>query len=157
DARALSVTGSASGLHAGTLTLSDDARTLVFVPAVPFALGERVRVELEPGPVTANHERLPPLAFEFSVSTLDPSLQPASTSAEEELEDLQPPIPPGLGAAKTPASPLAGFRPPNYPPVWVFNSKNPEPGAVFMTPSSPSEGNLLIVDNFGQPLFYRRS
>ena len=45
----LSVTAASSGDHAGRLVLSDDARTILFVPNVPFTEGEEVTVSLGDG------------------------------------------------------------------------------------------------------------
>ncbi|MBN1782057.1 aryl-sulfate sulfotransferase [bacterium] len=44
----ISVTGSRSGIIAGETVLSDDSRTFVFRPAIPFGFNEAVRVHIRP-------------------------------------------------------------------------------------------------------------
>src|SRR5262245_7968659 len=67
---ALTVAGSRSGPHRGRLVVSDDARTLVFTPDLPFT-------ENEPGTVTRTPSRgrdsgVAPLAYSFSITPRDP-------------------------------------------------------------------------------------
>ena len=57
----LSVVGSKSGSHAGRLVLLEDARTLIFIPEIAFALGERVTVRAMSPRRTWSGEPLEPL------------------------------------------------------------------------------------------------
>src|SRR5947207_8234010 len=45
----LTVTGSRSGVHPGTIRLSDDGETIVFLPVAPFSTGEVVTCHLSTG------------------------------------------------------------------------------------------------------------
>ncbi|HYQ90044.1 MAG TPA: hypothetical protein VEU09_10520, partial [Candidatus Binatia bacterium] len=61
------VQGTASGGHDGTLTLSDDGRTLTFQPAAPFAPGERVSCAVDPGLQTDTQGKVVPIVFSFTI------------------------------------------------------------------------------------------
>jgi hypothetical protein len=150
---AISVQGSNSGSHAGRLTLARDGRTLIFVPDEPFQPGERVTATVN----AADGRGLPPLAFEFTISTANRGL---AAPVMDEREVL-PSVPPSF-AAEAAANPttLGGPLPPSYPPIIVQVDNDPEPGAIFITPNRPgagARGNLVILDRRGEPLFYRRS
>jgi hypothetical protein len=165
DARSLaaarfSVVGLASGPHDGALVLSDDARTVVFRPAVPFAAGERVEVAIEGGIRTAAGEELPPIAFGFTVAETDPA-EPWAPWLSEALSDVPPERAAESGAQggamQIPAAAGCGPLPVTYPPIQLLLSDHPEPGDVFLSPfRNVLPGHLVIVDNLGNPIFYRR-
>lgn len=69
DASLLSVAGAGSGAHPGRLTISDDGRSLIFVPDQAFQPGELVTVHLRAGIATSDGRRLGPLAFQFTISS----------------------------------------------------------------------------------------
>lgn len=163
DPSALSVTGSVSGRHDGSLVVSDDARTLVFTPRAPFAPGETVSVRMSGAIATRGDDPLSPLAFEFTVSKTDPKDEYAF-ALQSFLDDL-----PAAGAApaarlesrsapRIAASP-ADTLPFGYPKIVVVTRSNPESDAVFISPftnmAATERGRLLVVDNYGMPLFYR--
>ncbi len=158
----LQVTGSISGFHAGSLTLSDDRKTMVFRPDMPFALGEAVSIQLEPGVRDLYGEAISPLSFGFAISTSDPKQQPLlipeefpwlrrATPTDPRITD----VPPDPGA---PNSTPCDSVPSGYPKPVVLAANAPEPGAVFMAPFQAGNGDerLLITDNAGAPIFYRR-
>ena len=153
----LSVTGSHSGRHPGKLTLSDDSKTLVFLPSSPFALGETVNVRWERGPKSTTGERLPALAFHFAVATTDPKRVPPARSLEAEM--------PPTSAQAARASSLAQLAiqqpcdtlPTDWVPLTVTINNNPPPGYLYLTPGEGTipGGHLVILDNRGQPVFAR--
>lgn len=61
------VHGAASGDHAGRTILSDDGRTLLFIPAIPFAPGESVTVGLRDGLRSIAGRDIPAGRFSFGV------------------------------------------------------------------------------------------
>ena len=156
----LVVTGSTSGLHVGSFELSDDGETLVFTPFTPYELGETVEVVLQSGVKTVSDVDLPTLEFAFSVST-----QILFDSAPNRFEMSFPerdPITAPAGSfvpGRIAGTPCDSFPAP-IPPITLLVSEDPEPGATLMTPFGPGigsgfVGNLLVVDNFGLPLFWR--
>ncbi len=157
DTRLFSVVGSLSGPHDGRLTLADDGRTLMFVPSHRFAFGERVTVTLSSGLRTASGETLPPLDFDFAIAVERPT-----TGSRTSIESDESPGDALLSSIPSlPSSPTAvGPVPPSYPPIIIQSLNDPEPGHLFMTPNPlpPTvHGNLVIVDNEGEPMFYRRN
>jgi hypothetical protein len=152
DASRLSVVGSLSGRHSGTLAVSDDSRTLVFVPSVPFSTGEHVTVSLERLAVEPGAGAISG-SFEFSVSPADPA---GATLREPEawLEDEPAPAP--SGSERPAPATTADIYPAGYSHMSVLFSNNPEPGLLFLTPGVSTSSNLLIADNTGHPLFDRR-
>ncbi|HWF43950.1 MAG TPA: hypothetical protein VG537_04855 [Candidatus Kapabacteria bacterium] len=69
DTSRISVFGSFSGKHEGTLILADDQKTLVFKPFTLFIYCERVHVKLKPGIFTADGLPVDSLAFYFTVQS----------------------------------------------------------------------------------------
>ena len=158
-ATALTVTGSRSGGHTGCLVVSDDSRTLVFTPDTPFAEGEHVTAALAPGLRAASGAIVTGVSFDFSVTANDPKRMPHFVADETTgklvpLERLA-----ARAAAPMAARPAAALDtvPAAIPTVSLMVSNQPDPGAVFISPFHPSVpgGNLMIVDNAAQVLFYR--
>jgi hypothetical protein len=69
DTSRISVFGSFSGKHEGTLILADDQKTLVFKPFTLFIYCERVHIKLKPGIYTADGLPVDSLAFYFTVQS----------------------------------------------------------------------------------------
>lgn len=162
----LSVRGSGSGVHAGSLILSDDAKTLVFLPERPFSPGEVVEVQLNRGPTTIEGTELPQVSFSFEVSPVNlrqesPALsQPWLDPVLPGSVPSSPHFPEEEGVSR-PAAAAATDLPPDYPDIFVMSSNNPEPGEIFLTPfgfSAPpppnNRGPMVIVDNLGMPLYF---
>jgi hypothetical protein len=165
DPEALSVVGALSGRHAGEWVLSDDSKTLVFKPATKFSSGESVQVNLGHGVKTLAGEGLQPLTFSFSVTTMDPKLQRAS-SLDRLFRDeffwqgpraeTPPSLSAGTGAGEGDTSNPCEALPATYPPITLLQSRNPDPGNVFIAPFQGGSSNLVILDNLDEPLFYRQ-
>ena len=164
NAADVSVVGNRSGIHQGTLALAADTKTLVWVPAQPFAPGERVAVRLRSGLTTRNGEQLPPLSFEFVVAMVDPARAPRLW--REYSQDA----PPGQSATVGSDAPVVSRSyapariaeacdslPAVFPPLSLLKFDDPEAGGLFLTPNPPNGGgNLLILDSNFEPMFYRR-
>jgi hypothetical protein len=156
----LLVTATVSGVVEGRLRLATDERTLLFSPRLPFAPGEHVTVRLGGGTRTASHTPLPPLSFSFTVAAHSPRKQQEEQGQGLVLElealqdkaasnDSMDPNPRGrlASACDSLATPL-----PNVP-----ISDSPAPGRIYSAPltfNSPG-GHLTILDDHGQPLFFR--
>jgi hypothetical protein len=172
---ALSVVGSLSGPHTGRLVVSDDARTLVFTPDLPFTENESVTVSLG----ASAGRSLTPLTYSFSVTPRDPRRSPVFVADEATgrlvplerlaaeatdraadsrgVTDSAPDSRAARSILAVPSVTAGDTLPPGMPVVTLVASNQPDPGVVFLAPfSSPQRGNLMIVDNAAQPLFYRR-
>lgn len=160
----ISVEGVTSGGHAGTLVLSDDGRTMVFTPDVPFALDEVVSVTLHGGVATMTGEPLPSMAFDFRTASVDPSqvapldLEPLVSEETEPVRRraLLTPTTRASAPSLTVLGAACGSTPPGYLPVDVTRLADPEPGYVFLTPLKSAIGRLEILDNQGNPIFFRQ-
>ena len=165
------VVGSSSGKHEGRAILSDDRRTVLFQPEVPFSLGETVRVSLIHGFQSTNGDsvRLIPFTFIISKTNLNSDKKFLSKIGYGYTG-----VPASAKGVKSPAaafSPLTGENrtlddttslPPDFPVLTVTKSNNPSPGYIFinsnMDPSTQQYGNYLIIaDNNGNPVFYRNT
>ena len=64
----ISVTAASSGEHAGRTVLSDDTRTILFVPNVPFTEGEEVTVNLGNGLRMVDGSSVSSMKFHFTIT-----------------------------------------------------------------------------------------
>jgi len=147
----LRVVGTTSGVHSGSIRLSTDRRTLVYVPDRPFHSGERVVVTAPP-PGTRSARA----AYSFDFSIAERPAPPLTAGIDECMEERAATR---LSAHPAAPSALSGPLPPGYPGINV-TSNNPEPGRRLIAPRAPNggpEGNLVIIDNAGQPLFFRHT
>lgn len=162
----LEVDGSSSGSHAGSVTLADDQRTIIFQSKTPFALGERVSVFMTYPIMSASGDTIDLDPFSFTISRNDLDVGAPFNSR---LSNLFPnagskyypgPSPDisGNGQSQTMTAPPPNTPSPAFPPLTVTASDSPSPGYIFLaTNVQPnSYGNYLIIaDNEGDPVFYR--
>ncbi|GBD88268.1 arylsulfotransferase [bacterium BMS3Abin03] len=152
--------GSKSGKHYGELILSDDGKTIIFKPGRKFIKGEIVTVNYNAGIFTLNGEELPPFEFEFEISGHNPvqnfnsnliELTEQNERREAEISGADS----NVGLAKYPDD-----LPGDFPVITINASNNPAAGYTFIAPfiwPSPPLGYLIIVDNSGVPIYYKRT
>ena len=140
--------GAVSGLHDGRTILSDDGETTVFLPAVPFAPGERVTVVItrEGAPPAAGSET----QFSFTIS---PHWTPAA-----QYDPMRGPEAPERGLTRV----AAGGLPADFPAITVSIPGTPSPGYLFLSnmtmgSGAPNTPYIMILDTGGQPVAYRRT
>jgi len=117
-----SVTGSRSGTHTGAIRLSDDLMTAIFHPDHQFEINETVTVSVRAALAEGST-----IADSFSFHTV--------------LRRI----------AKGSASPTLSVPPPPPEPGWNLVTtvdKNPTPGRIYLTPTSPPMG-LAVLDVHG--------
>ncbi|HTK31078.1 MAG TPA: aryl-sulfate sulfotransferase [Candidatus Saccharimonadaceae bacterium] len=154
---AISVFGSSSGAHAGRLALADDGRTLVFTPVEPFAWNERVTVRLASAFGTASAAAPGPTSFAFEIArgpaaSLPLSLVDDWASGSDPTRLMHPTAPAAPSRA-------ADSLPPDFPVISSTVYQTPAPGRLFVASfpfGGPQTPYLLILDDSGAPLFYRR-
>jgi hypothetical protein len=156
------VTGSTSGMHEGTLVLSDDRRTIVFRPDRKFAEGETVEVSILPGISTATNVVLPSWLFKFTISPSRSSSRafPQGHTASSRL------IPPSVSPAGKPLPHSTRVQesltlPEDFPPIRILKNGTPEGNPLFLGSFAwgpdTSSPYLMILNRDGRPLFYRRA
>lgn len=146
------VTGSKSGVHSGQIRLADDAQTLIFVPDQPFHLLEEVTVTI--GVDDSDNV----FTFRFTTTPTAPAIY-AATNLKTSLAGMATP-----GSVQAQSGPLSDqdryLLPNDFPQITVTTPANgTSAGYLFL--SNFNFGDcvvapyLLILDNFGQAVFYR--
>jgi hypothetical protein len=157
DPALITVVGSQSGSHAGKLSLSDDSRTLVFTPTLPYAHGETVTVNLAGGTRASSGALLPAVSFHFDVARTDPVPRPVESYDELETPPADAAPTPIVSRRAAPTVTASGL-PPNYPVMTLISMDHPDTGYVFLGPKTNTlPSPLLIIDNHMMPIFYRRA
>ena len=156
DSALFSVVGSQSGRHDGTAILANDATTVIFNPKQPFWPGETVSVTIGRGITTISGRVINPVTFEFTIS-------PHQTVPSNAMLNYQQPPPlEGSSSNLTITSiPTYVTVPADFPTLTVTSpAANTAAGYNFLTywpvPIDNSASYLLIVDNFGDPVYYER-
>ncbi len=162
----ITVKGSSSGSHSGKIILADDQKTILFQPDVPFNSGEIVTVKIAEGIRTENENILPDTTFNFTISSSSFSSEFKSQALLKEIiemKDQNKSAVPISTSKKKIINKVTGIKdlPDDFPELSVTQYNNPNPGYIFLSNFSIQTGNvygnyLMIVDNFGNPVFYRK-
>jgi hypothetical protein len=158
----VNVEGSKSGHHSGKLIVSDDSKTLIFSPANPFVLGEVVTVSLQRGVQTLRNVEVQPMSFTFTITPTDRNAVKGANPLEGSSV-IFPSAPPKQSAGRNGTSEEAltnPVLPADFPKIKVTDTGTAAPGYVFIssfgwTSSVVASPFLLILDDFGNPVFYR--
>lgn len=136
----VNVEGSKSGDHRGNLILSDDGRTIVFNPDVPFDLDEVVNINISEGIRTQTGKIIAEFTFQYITAKSKPkqvysgildetlgSSDQRNSSRVNQTEELLPP-----------------------PPITINSINNPSDGYIFMatwdrTKTGAEYGNFIFV------------
>jgi hypothetical protein len=140
--KSITVTGSASGDHAGSLRPLPGRRGTAFVPAKPFQPGERVaavaRLSSRAAAIASGARRGTAVRFSFTVSRAVPVPLPSSG----------PPAP----------QPTQSFHsePSLHPPV-VQSTSDADPGSgdAFVTAEDSTQQGPMILDDKGRTVWFR--
>jgi hypothetical protein len=137
----IKVEGSISGVHAGELVLSDDDKTIVFNPFIPFADNEEVSVEVMEGAKTETGGDIPKFSFKFKTAPAGIVQMPDGAVSETgSLMENQDP-----GVLKE--NGINAFLPP--PPITIDSINNPSEGHIFMATwdrNAPAKyGNFIFI------------
>jgi len=154
------VTGSVSGRHGGTAAVSDDGRTILFQPLRQFDAGEEVDVFLS-GPGGRRYS----FRFHVSAGTVDPFPLHGQSCCMPDVES--PPSPESAGSRGPSQIANARMRTGLVSPPSAISVPSDFPFVDVMILDSPAEGQiflnnwggtpyLLILEDDGTPLFYRR-
>ena len=151
DTSLIRVTGSLSGIHSGTLYITKDLKTIVFLPNNPFNYGERVYVQLSTGLKTTNNINVDSLAFYFDVTK---GFATAGTINNQGPSKINRENKPGSASNVHAASDSSLLFPPNFPKVYI--QQNPaEKGYYFLGINKVTGRSLCILNKFGYPVFYK--
>ena len=155
----IEVVGSISGLHSGEFFLSDDMRTLIFIPLIHFTPGEKVNVKLYSGIYTTNRDMLSPINFDFYISqTLSNDEREKVLVDVLDLPYLNLYTKNDTYFLKSNKAKNEGL-PKDFPDITVITYNNPSEGFIFLSPRTlPLQmGYLIIMDNDAIPIYYHRT
>ncbi|MCZ6703179.1 MAG: hypothetical protein O6940_09070, partial [Ignavibacteria bacterium] len=155
----ITVVGSLSGDHFGELILSDDGKTIIFTPYEKFYPAETVNVSYDEEIFTVNGDELLPFNFHFRISERDPDKEYVR-NASELLEYEGEPITHSSGEmVNLYSSELDDNLPDDFPTLTINISNNPDNNYLFLSPFdiTGTLGYLIISDNYGIPIYYRRT
>jgi hypothetical protein len=152
----ISVTGASSGNHTGRVVLSDDARTILFVPNVPFTEGEDVTVSLGNGLHVMDGSSVSPLKFNFTITPKLLKIPPPQINLEGSI-----PFSPHASSMSSVFAAKDSTLPASFPKLNITTDSITAPGYLFLANfvwiSGPvSTPYLMILDNSGTPYFYRQ-
>ena len=161
----ITVVGSTSGPHSGTVKLSDDERTIVFNPQDRFTEGETITVTLHDGLRTATGNPVDPLEFTFVVSPKKVFIDPMYSLLSElegshQVQAEMKALPPSQKTRESVSNASTGDSlPSDFPSRTILVSNDPSPGKIFLSNfdlTNTSVPYLMILDNTGKPIFYRK-
>jgi arylsulfate sulfotransferase len=166
----LLVTGSKSGQYSGKIILAEDNKTLIFRPHNQFADGEVVTIELKRNLKTVSGEHIPFLRYSFETSQvnlnkiiksnpekyfklLNPDFSSENNSVRLKYKNLQEAIDRRFYTVQQDSLPE------DFPTAIIESINDPTPGCIFYTPfvlPGFLPTYLIIADNYGVPIFYRK-
>jgi hypothetical protein len=155
DLGSVRVTGSQSGMHAGSF-VSDPAGATVWKPQAAFVPGERVTVDTAVAIAGANGDN-----FTFTVARVDPDapeiLSPASgTGPKGTVDPSAPTVSPLVAATCTPPQ-LSYFSEPGLNSAGACVNQaasGTAPGYLFVAPRGSRGSGAAIFDNRGVLVWY---
>ncbi len=154
-----SVFGTVSGEHNGTIRLSDDNATILFIPSTPFSANENIHVNVTQGIKTLDGASLPAVTIHFTTTPLSQNMKIELSTL---MEDVSPGQPASAHTVHKAASRAASpdTLPSDFPTISVDSSNNPADGKIFMANISqtPSVSQyLMMLNNDGSILKYKKA
>ena len=151
------------GEISGNFILSKDMRTLIFYPDQDFDFKDKIHVTLEKGIRTESGLEMESVEFSFSVKEVDNTqmlIDFYEKQEQEETKDLQKNnTSDSEEILNTSEKSQTQNYPEKFPVPLVAEYNNPSPGYVFCGPrpsgAAPYDPYLIIMDNYGIPVFYR--
>ncbi len=151
----IQIKGSKSGLHESNVKISSDGSTLIITPKVKFDNNESVDVKILP--VKTSSDFSSPINFSFKTEK-----ENLTVSSEDILKSEL--ISADNQYNKTTQIPFIqkreGELPTDFPQITVSTSDNPSPGYIFLSNFSltprPAQNFLMILDNSGTPVYYKK-
>ncbi len=154
------VNGSKSGVHGGVVKLSDDGKTILFLPENKFLPDEVVNVNIKSGILTRSGKKFLTASFHFKTTNLSHPIDEQSLTYNEDgrannfnnSETYK-----NLVSSKTNVDTL----PSDFPKIQIDSSNNPSDGKIFIA-NKPAQfgapyGNYLIIaDNDGKIIKYKK-
>ena len=160
----LSVLGSESGTHSGIVKLSDDNKTILFIPNTQFVANEDVSVFVNPGIKTTDGVVLPQVTIHFKTTPLS---QKININLSTLIGDGSLYKPSAVKQISRSISKITSTNslPSDFPKISVDTSNNPADGKIFLSnfaltsslaPNDSVPNYLMILNNDGSVLKYNK-
>lgn len=147
------ITGSKSGLHESDAKLSSDGATIILTPRTKFYHNEIIQVKIKSIKTNSDYSEELNYSFETEKETIPVS---STDFLKKEIENE-------IVSKSNNNSQLVNrgnTLPADFPQITVSNSTNPSPGYTFLSNFALGPNNLgyylMILDNSGRPVFYRK-
>jgi len=137
------VTGSVKGSYMGKIHLCSDEKTLVFEHPDPFEVSERITVGVRDGLYTTTMDKIPGFELSFLVSDNKNNYSRMDNGNKNAASHEYPEI----------NSHKSTFN--DYPEVYSLINDEPSAGYYFLEKNYVGYCYIMIIDNFGIPIFYR--
>jgi hypothetical protein len=150
----IQITGSKSGIHISDFKFSKNGRTIIFTPKAKFQYDEMISVKIMP--IKTEEDFSDPISLFFNTEK-----ENIPVSAVKEVRD----------EAVMNSNLQTNFQipfnqnrisnlPADFPPISILNSSGPSNGYLFLSNFALSNASiayyLMILDNAGTPVFYRK-
>ncbi|MDT8393251.1 MAG: aryl-sulfate sulfotransferase [Bacteroidales bacterium] len=159
---AITVSSESKGRIRGNFILSQDMRTLIFHPDEHFALKDKVHVKLEKGIRTESGLIMDGAEFSFSVKEVDNTqmlIEYYERQSKEEMASIKTSGNKSHNEFFDTENYNSQDYPERFPIPHIGEFNNPSPGYIFCGPrpmgAAPYDPYLVIMDNYGTPVFYR--
>src|SRR5690606_10369142 len=167
----LSITGDKNGIYTGRIVQAENGRTLLFYPDKEFQRGELITVELFGDVYSVIGKPFPKFSYQFqtSNSSVDKSrIDKIIFNEFVKQNSYNTQSQPTTKKKKKSTLPNSINLPADFPPLSIDVVNEPSSGNVFFAPFIiPAGGTssleeliptyLIITDNYGVPLFYRKT
>jgi hypothetical protein len=152
------VTGSLSGYHIGKIHKTDDSRIIVFKPLNEFSNGENVYVRIKE--IKSQNNIVKSFSFNFKIAKQQVKVN-FSNSFQREYKENGIYYNQTQNLNKKINVNNIDSIPSDFPPISIVQYNNPTPGKIFLSnfsidTSNHESGYLIIVDNYGNPIRYKR-
>lgn len=145
----------------GKLVLSDDQRTIIFLPEKPYPMGEKIHAELQVGLRTISGKMVKPVSFEFEITqkVINPNPEWIRKQMPQQPSFVQKPFNKTVQNARN-------SNDNNYPEGYAYADilidEGPPDGYYFYAPYNgwnlypDTDPYVNIVDRYGTPVYYRK-
>lgn len=150
-----------NGKIGGDIILSDDSRTLIFLPEKPFELCSKVQVKLSAGLQTISGKLIEPIEFDFTITCTTFEINQSYIDKHFVEYDGTPLKAPNSFINKS-KNTVDNNYPEGYANATILSDNSPHEGYYFYTPTSEwgwfleTLPFINIIDSYGIPIYYRK-
>jgi hypothetical protein len=148
--KSVSIKGSKSGVHDFSVKISNDNKSVQFIPDEKFSINEKVEVTIK----AINKSSVFSFSFETEKQEIKPDVMEI-LKKENPMSGKTENIIPYVNSRS-----INDTLPSDFPVIQITASNNPSPGYIFFSNFSFGPSNaasyLIIMDNTGSPVYYKK-